>query len=99
VRHHPACPRTDAHVHPFHGAFIVDGELRPTAWVVCVDRHIIVTADEVLAERIAELINTHGLLDVPDAIPVEVMWGAPDPVDVIVDWRLPADPRQRGLET
>lgn len=87
MRHHPSCP-SGAHVHPvgptllaFAGAAVfVD---RDTA-ILCNERHV--------AERIAELINTHGLADVPDHIPDELLWAPPCPDDRLIDFRLPEEP-------
>jgi hypothetical protein len=86
-RHHPACP-LGAHVHAAGPALLhYDG------YMVFVDTDTaILCIERLVADRIAELINAHGLADVPDSIPAEVIWGPPGPDERIVDLDLPEDP-------
>lgn len=44
-------------------------------------------------DRIAVLLDRHGLLDIPDTIPLDQMWAPPHPADIVIDFRLPTDPR------
>lgn len=91
-RHHPACPE-HAHQHPVRGWLLFDGH------VVWLEREPVLCASEIMAERLVKLLNTHGLADVPECVPDSMTWGAPRGFDRVTDWRLPEDPRQRGLET
>ena len=86
MKHHPACPPA-AHVHSLDGVFQVRG------WCVFVDTDTVVLTDERhIAHRIATLINRHGLADIPDHIPNEVLWAPPHPDHRLIDWRLPERP-------
>ena len=86
-RHHPSCP-DDAHTHHVGPTL-----LAYTGHVVFVGRDTVIACIErSVAERVAELINAHGLADVPDHLPDELVWGAPCPDDRLVDFRLPEDP-------
>ena len=86
TRHHPTCP-PGAHVHPMAGLLAYRGHavfVDTDTVILCIERHV--------AERIAHLINTHGLADVPDNLPDELVWGPPHPDDRLIDWRLPEHP-------
>jgi hypothetical protein len=86
IRHHPACP-DGPHVHAVSPLLV-----RFDGYAVFVDRDTaVLTTERHVAERIAELINTHGLADVPDHLPDDLVWGPPAS-DPIVDWRLPTNP-------
>lgn len=88
TRHHPACP-AGAHVHTqASGAYVV--------WLD--DVWLALVTDLATAERVAALINTHGLADVPDHIPGVLIWGPPCPDDQLIDWRLPANPTTQTQE-
>lgn len=87
MKHHPSCP-DGAHIHPCPPAL-----LAYSGWMVFVDNDtVVLCVDQVVAERVAELINTHGLATVPDRIPDHVLWAPPHPDDRLVDWRLPTNP-------
>jgi hypothetical protein len=58
------------------------------------DHELVVTFSRTLAERIAVLLDRHGLLDIPDTIPLDHMWAPPHPDDLIIDFRLPTRPHQ-----
>ena len=68
----------DAHVHQIHTAAF----LRPGLFAVVLDREgILIAFDRVIADRMAALLNQHGLLDVPagmfappapDAVPADL---------------------------
>ncbi len=75
---HPSSCGADAHVH----TIIQPLFLRPGFFLVLLDHSPVLLAfDQVIAERMAALLNGHGLLDVPagmfpppaaDAIPVDL---------------------------
>lgn len=52
---------------------IIDGDLE------------VVTGSPVLIARIAELIERHGLADIPDDLAGLCPWPAPNPIDRIID--------------
>jgi hypothetical protein len=82
MKHHPACPK-GAHVHPVDELFRVQG----SAVFVDLDT-VVLCAERAVAHRIAQLINRHGLADIPDHVPDEMTWMPPRAQDRIVDWRL-----------
>jgi hypothetical protein len=87
-RHHPSCA-DGAHAHELEAVLLFRGHmiaLDNDTTVLCVERS--------LADRIAELINRHGLADVPDHIPADVLWSPPRAEDVLIDWRLPSNPKE-----
>lgn len=53
-----------------------------------VDHATVLCTDRTIAERLAELLERHGLADVPDHIP--------DPDDRLIDFRLPEHPTTEG---
>jgi hypothetical protein len=76
VKHHPACP--DAfHVHneaAFATVTMPSIVHAPTGHWVCL------TSSPVVADRIAELLDRHGLADIPnDPSAITAPWPAPDP--------------------
>lgn len=76
MRHHPACP-SGRHVHLVRHVTLVD----PGCYLVVDDASwmAIATTPE-LAERIVELLDRHGLADVPDdASAITAPWPAPNP--------------------
>lgn len=86
TRHHPACPE-GAHVHDATSFVLINH----IVWLDAMP--LVATGDRQIAERVAELINAHGLASVPDRIPDEVLWAPPHPDDRLIDFRLPSDPR------
>ncbi len=75
MSHHPACP-DGAHVHQV-GMLII-----PSAYAVVDDTVGVIALDRAVADRVAELLNRHGLADVPDdASTITAPWPAPDPKD------------------
>jgi hypothetical protein len=83
---HDTCP-SGAHVHPLSAVLVYRGHavfVDTDTVILCIERHT--------AERVAHLINTHGLADVPDHLPDELVWGPPI-TEPLIDWRLPEDPR------
>lgn len=90
--HHPACPE-HAHHHAVAGVIYIHG------YVVWIDREPILCLDEIMADRLVELLNAHGLVDVPEHVPDSMTWAPPRADAMVVDWRLPEDPRQHGLGT
>lgn len=59
---------------PQHGyGLIIDGDLE------------VITGSPVLIARIAELIERHGLADIPDDLAGLCPWPAPNPIDRIID--------------
>lgn len=64
-----------------------------------VDHATVLCTDPTLAERLAELIERHGLADVPDYIPDAVTWAPPHPDDRLIDWRLPENPHRTNEGT
>lgn len=61
-----------------------------------VDHATVLCTDRTIAERLAELLERHGLADVPDYIPDAVTWAPPDPDDRHFDFRLPEHPTTEG---
>ena len=89
MSHHPACP-DGAHVHAYGPSL-----LAYSGWMVFLDTDTVVLClEQSVAERVAHLINTHGLADIPDRIPDEVLWAAPHPDDRLIDFRLPPNPNE-----
>lgn len=79
------CPN-DPHVHEAPAVLV------PYAWIVHVDHEpVAVCLRPRWADRIVELIGRHGLVDVPDHLPDDLVWGPPI-TDPLIDLRLPADP-------
>lgn len=80
MKHHPACP-AGRHVHAYDrtiGTFVVATPV--IAWDD--DIPLFITGDHALADRIVELLERHGLADVPDdASTIAAPWPAPDPKD------------------
>ena len=68
---------------------------RPDA-IDFIDHATVLCTDPTLAERLAELLERHGLADVPDHIPDAVTWAPPDPDDRHFDFRLPEHPTTEG---
>jgi hypothetical protein len=87
MKHHPSCPDEGAHVHA------APAPLCAVSFVVWFDgAPVAATGERLVADRLAELVNAHGLADVPDCIPDDVLWGPPGPEERIVDFRLPENP-------
>lgn len=83
---HPDCP-DEPHTHALDRPFMfITGH-----WSMF-DRQLIVTFSKTLGDRIAALLDRHGLIDIPDTIPLDHMWAPPHTADAIIDPRLPADP-------
>jgi len=64
-----------------------------------VDHATVLCTDPTLAERLAELIERHGLADVPDHLPDAITWAPPHPDDRLIDWRLPENPHRTNEGT
>ena len=64
-----------------------------------VDHATVLCTDRTIAERLAELIERHGLADVPDHIPDAITWAPPHPDDRLIDWRLPENPHRTNEGT
>lgn len=89
-RHHPSCP-PGAHVHPSSSRILL------VDYIVWLDgMPLVATGERGLADRVAELINAHGLADVPDRIPDALLWAPPHPDGQLIDWRLPPNPTQEN---
>lgn len=72
MKHHPSCP-DGLHTHPVTRLVVW------TPHVVFDGSRIVAIADRAeIAERIAELLDRHGLADIPDD-PAALTWPAPDP--------------------
>ena len=74
----------------------------PLSWLMFrghmfdVDHATVLCTDLTLAALLAELLERHGLADVPDHIPDAVTWAPPDPDDRHFDFRLPEHPTTEG---
>jgi hypothetical protein len=44
---------------------------------------------------LADMVETRAVHPVPVALAPDTSWAAPHPDDVLIDWRLPADPTGR----
>ena len=75
MNNEPCAP--GAHVHTAAGCFLFRG------YAVMIDDHAVLVRDRIVADRIAELVNRHGFLDIPDTL--ANTWPAPDPHDRIID--------------
>lgn len=72
------CPdRPHVHHHAAPGVLIFRG------WSIALDHHddrtILLCNDEHVAERVAELLDRHGLIDVPDTPAAACPWPPPNP--------------------
>ena len=79
---HHGCP-DQPHTHPLPRPFMF-----VTGHWCSFEGDLIVTCNRTIAERIAVLLDRHGLIDIPDTIPVEHMWAPPHPDDVVIDLRM-----------
>jgi hypothetical protein len=59
-------------------------------------RAVAVCLTPALADRVAALINEHGLFAIPDRLPDDLVWGPPV-TGALVDFRLPADPKRKDM--
>jgi hypothetical protein len=81
------CPDS-AHVHGPHVLIM------HRCWLVMIDGRCVATCpDEQSATRVADLLDEHGIVPIPDRIPDELVWGPPAGAPLI-DFRLPADPTE-----
>jgi hypothetical protein len=71
-----------------HPGYIVAHDVH----VTIVEGQPVIVRSGVLAERIAQLLERHGIADIPDTIPDNVIWAAPQPDERLIDWRLPERP-------